>query len=261
MNSGINKVAEKIVPKLTSKISAIKKGLGEIVAGLKKAADSSIFRSKYISNKIAQKQVNKLLSDNADELLDKSLKQLPPDILEDVNGQKMTKEALKRIARDEKDGTVLGYIKYADETIQIVKNNKMLGIKFDPSKYHTVTIPGELTSDRNGNFLKAAEQLKEKLLKNPAKIPESLAVALRNKGVDLEELMPRDLVSIIRRSDMVLHENADKLTVSLVPRAVHKHVSHMGGVSLAKYVESGLGAEHFDKLIPDQITGAVAPAY
>ena len=253
INSGINKVAEKIVPKLTSKISAIKKGLGEIVAGLKTAADSTIFHSKYISKKTAHKMVQKAISDKADELLDGSLKQLSPDNIVDVNGQKITKKALKNIAEDAKEGAVLGYVKYENETIKIVKYNNNVSVLFDPEKYMQVRIPGGITPDRNINFEKAAEQFKELWLEDPTKVPESLAAAIRNKGMDLEEMMPKDLVNIIKTSDYVIHENIDGITVSLVSRTMHEKVSHTGGVSIAKHVKSVLGAEYFDKLISDPL--------
>ena len=99
--------------------------------------------------------------------------------------------------------------------------------------------------------------LKEQWLDDPSLIPESIAAAIRSRGKDLEDLMPGDLVSIIQRSDWVIHENMDRISATLVPRAIHQDVKHMGGVGLAKYLKSHMGMEYFDRLVSTAATGSV----
>ena len=257
MGPGVRKTAEKFLPKLTKKVSAIKLNVGTAVNSMKKAADNTIFHSQYISRKIADKQIHRLISKNVDELMDKSISNLSVENMVDINGDEMTKEALKKIAANAQDGAILGYFKEGDELIQIVKKNSMVSIVFDPTKYQTVAVPGGLTPDRSINFETVAEKLKNQWLDDPSMVPESIASAIRNKGMDLEELMPQDLVSIIQRSDWVIHENMDRLTATLVPRSIHQHVKHMGGVGLAKYLKSHMGMEFFERLVSAAATGTV----
>jgi len=133
----------------------------------------------------------------------------------------------------------------------------MVSIVFDPVKYQTVAVPGGLTPDRSVNFEAVAIKLKDQWLDDPSLIPESIASAIRDKGMDLEEFMPRDLVNIIQGSDWVIHENMDKLTATLVPRSIHEHVKHMGGVGLAKYLKCHMGMEYFESLVSAAATGSV----
>ena len=259
MGPGVRKTAERYLPNLTKKVSAIKLNIGSAVNSMKKAADNTIFHSQYISRKIADKQIQRLISKNVDELMDKSVSNLSVGNMVDINGEEMTKEALKKIAADAQDGALLGYFKEGDELIQIVKKNSMVGIVFDPTKYQTVAVPGGLTPDRSINFEAVAKELKKQWLDDPSMIPESIVIAIQNKGMDLEELMPKDLVNIIQSkgSEWVIHENMDRLTATLVPRSIHKHVKHMGGVGLAKYLKCHMGMEFFERFVSAAATGTV----
>ena len=257
ISPAIKKLVDKLPAKLTNKVSAIKRGVGNAIKGLKEKADNTIFHSEYITRKIGDRQIKRLISQNSDELMDKSINNLSVDNMVDVNGNKMTKEALKSIAADAEDGAILGYFKHGDDLIQIVKKNSMVSIVFDPSKYQSVALPGGLTADRSLNFENVATLLKEQWLDDPSLIPESIAAAIRSRGKDLEDLMPGDLVSIIQRSDWVIHENMDRISATLVPRAIHQDVKHMGGVGLAKYLKSHMGMEYFDRLVSTAATGSV----
>ena len=99
----------------------------------------------------------------------------------------------------------------------------------------------------------AAKLLKENWLDDPSQMPESIKKALQDSNLELEDLMPEDLVEIIRKSDWVLHENVDLKTVTLVARKVHDFakggVFHMGGYGLAKYLKEHMGAEFFDRFL------------
>jgi len=88
-------------------VGAIKRGVGNAIKGLKEKADNTIFHSEYITRKIGDRQIKRLISQNSDELMDKSINNLSVDNMVDVNGNKMTKEALKSIAADAEDGAIL----------------------------------------------------------------------------------------------------------------------------------------------------------
>ena len=254
---GIKKAAEKVFPKLTSKISALAKSVGSAIYGLKKLADSSIFHSKYISDKLALKQLAKLLTNGDEMLAKKAFDNLSKSDIVDANGNLISKDKLMDLFDVAEDGAVLGYFKKNNEMVQIVKKNGMVGIVFDSAKYQTVTLPKVLVSDRGINYAEAAKILKEQWLNNPALIPESIAAAIKNKGMSLEDLMPEDLVSIIQKSDWVVHENIDMKSITLVPRNIHEEISHMGGVGLAKFLKSHMGFEFFERFVSAAATGVV----
>lgn len=251
------KLTEKLPEKLTSRVSVIKSKISDSLHSLKEAADSSIYHSERLSEKIANKQLQRLVSNNSDELLNDSINQLSKDAMIDMDGNEITKEALKRLSSDADDGTTLAFFVKEGERIPIVKKNSMVGVVFDLSKYQNVSIPGGLSANRVDNFVKAAEILKERWLDDPSLIPDSIMTAIKNAGVDLEDLMPGKLSDIIRSSTWVMHENIDKLTISLVPRAMHSEISHMGGVALEKYIKSHMGKELCDRLVSSLSTDAV----
>ena len=258
---GIQKMAEEVFPKLTEKASKFTAGFGKKIYELKKVADSSLFHSAYISRRVAERQAQKLIQYNSDELIKKAFDNLGVESIVDKDGNTLSKEAVKKLFEEADDGAILAYFKNGTEFVQIVKKNGMVGIVFDPSKYQTITIPGGLTADRSLNFEEAAKILKKQWLDDSSLIPESLAAAIKNSSVDLEDMMPEDLVSIIQKSDWVIHENIDLMTITLVPRAAHEGLSHMGGVGLAKYLKGHMGKEFFDRLLSAAATGVVQAAF
>ena len=257
----MKKMAEKYIPKLTQKVSAIKQSADKMIHEMKATVDASILHSQYLSAKIANKQLKKLTSRNADELLDESIDSLHTKDMFDVDDKMLSKEALKKVAIDAEDDTILGYFKKGDEIVQIVKKNSMVSIVFNPEKYQTIYIPDGLTSDRSVNFEKFAEILKKEWLDDSSLIPESIALAIRNRGIEIEELSPQSLVSVIQKSEWVIHENMDKLSATLVPRAIHQEIKHMGGVGLSKYLKSHMGKEFFDRFVSAAATGIAVFAH
>lgn len=253
----ITKVATNLIPKLTNKVSAAKKAISKILYSLKEVADSSPFHSDRMSKKIAERQLKRLVSENVDEFMDNSIKRLGVKNMVNVDKEEMTKEMLKKLAIDANDGDLLGYFKYDDELVSIVKKNSIIGIEFDPSKYQSVIIPNGLTADRSINFSRAAEIYKKQWLQDSSKIPDSISKAINKTGIDLEEMMPEKLVELIKGSDFVMHENIDKLSITLAPRAIHEKISHMGGVALEQYIKSHMGKEFFDRLVSVAATGAI----
>ena len=261
---GVNKAAEKIAPNLTAKVSKLSAKFGTVIYKLKKAADSTVFHSDYISRKLAEKQLARIIEDGSDELVKKSIDNLSKSDIVDVNGEILTKDSLSKLFDEADDGAVLAYFKKGDELVQIVKKNGMVGIVFDPSKYQTITLPKGLVDDRGINFEEAAKILREQWLDDPSLIPESLAESIKRSGIDLEDMEPEKLKDIIQKSDWVLHENIDLETITLVPEAIHSvaegGISHMGGVGLVKYLKSHMGFEFFERLISAAATGAVQGA-
>ena len=248
LNTVTNRLAEKLPKTITDKARAIKLNAIDILKEMKERADSSLFHSEYISRKMAERQIGRLVSQNSDELMDKSINTLSADNIYDVQGVKINKDKLKSIAKDATDGATVAYFEYGDEFAEIIKKNSMVGVVFD-QKYQTVIIPGGLTENRGVNFENVATLLKEQWIDTPDLIPKSIAEAIADIG-QVEELMPRDLVRIIQSNkDWVIHENIDRISATLVPRNLHSDIKHMGGVGLAKYLKSHMGKEYFDRLV------------
>ncbi len=253
----VKRIAEKMTPKFSKMLSSIKQGIGNAINGMKKVADNSVFHSQYISKKMAEKQVRRLLAREADKMLDDSVKQLPSDNLYDINGKPITKDMIKEAAKDAKDGAVVGFVKKGEETIKIVKNSNMVGVVFDSSKYMTIEVPEGLTYNRPDNFAKAAQIYKNHWLIDASSMPDEIAEAISRHGYTLEQLSSDRIVSLFQETGWTIHENLDMLTTTLVPTNVHMHVSHMGAVGLGQYIKSNVATEYFDRLVSIAATGGV----
>ncbi len=249
--------AYKLAPKLTKNVSKFAKGLGKGLTKLKSVADSTPFHSKYISNKIAFKQLARLQSEGSDRLKTKSLNHLKATGILDKDNNPITKETLEKIFKKASDGSVIGYFDMGDELVEIVKKNGIVGVVFDNSKYQTVFLEAGLVADRSTNFKEAVIELKKSWLKDSTQIPESIAEAIKATNMDLEDIGVDALVKIIKKSDMVLHENVDMQTITLVSRALHEEIKHMGGYALAKDLKYHMGKEYFERFISAAANGAV----
>ncbi len=256
----VKKMGEKIFPNLSKKTSSFAKAFtkkaGSLLYNMKEVADNSVFHSKYISNKMAWRQINRLLAEDSDELATKSLNAFTNNKeLLDVNDNVITKDQLRDLFNNANDNEVIAKIKIDDEIIDVVKKNSMVSIVFDKTKYPTVELPNRIVADREENFEEAAKLYKQLWLDDPSQMPESIRKSLQDNNLELEDLMPEDLVDVIQKSDMVLHENADMKTITLVSRALHDKaekwggIAHMGGYGLAKYLKEHMGAEFFDRFL------------
>lgn len=257
----VAKLSQKLFPKLTKNVSAFAKKVGKEVGkklyAFKQVADASPFHSKYIANKIAFKQLARLQAEGADWLEEKSFSHLNNKNILDANKNPITKETLEKTFKEATDGTVIGYFDMGDEVIEIVKKNGMVSVLFDNSKYQTVFIKAGLVADRDINFEEAAKELKKAWVNDPSQIPDSISTAIKRTNIDLEDMEPEKLVDIIRKSDWVLHENPDMQSISLVSRAIHKEIKHMGGYGLAKNLKYHMGREFFERLVSSAASGAV----
>ena len=249
----LQKLGKTVFPNLSKKVSALSGKFGELIIGLKKVADASPFHSEYISKKLSHRELLRIMDEGSDGLMKKSFDSLKKDGIIDENGDVITKEALEQVFKTAEDGATIGYFKLDDELIHIVKKNGAVGIVFDPQKFQTVTLPFDLINNRNDNFAEAAKILKKQWLDDPSTMPNSLAEAIKNSGIELESMEPEKIVDIIRKSDWVLHENIDLKTVTLVSRSLHDKaeggIAHMGGFALAKYLKEHMGHIFFERLV------------
>lgn len=268
LGKGAGIVANKIAPKLTTTVckklsdvaGIITVPIGNALAKLQKAADGSVFYSKYIANAMTFRQLARLVDDGVDELADGAIHQVARNNLVDTEGNPLTEEALRKLFNNAKDGEVIAQIVKGKDVIDVVKQNGIVGIFFDPEQYITVDI-SRLVDDRDINMLEAVKKIKEVWLEDPITMPAAISTAIRESGDTLETITPNKLLSIIRtRSNgFVLHENIDMRTVTLVTRELHDTMeggfSHMGGVALAKYVKAHMGSAYFERLMAAAATG------
>ena len=106
-----------------------------------------------------------------------------------------------------------------------------------------------MVDNRDENFKKAAEKFLEDWKANPDKVPESISQAIKEQGKELEDITADGLVDIIQKSDWVMHENLDLKTITLVPRALHDKVKHLGGFAIAKHIKKMISSKYFDRLL------------
>ena len=253
----ISGLTEKIFPnlskKVSKKISEIASDISKGIYKLKDAVDSGPFHSQYISNKIAWRQIERILEEGDDKLAKKAITEISKNEVLDVNDNVISKETLKELFNKASDGDIIGKIKVNGEVIDVIKKNGIVSVMFDSNKYQTVTLSGRLVADRDKNMLKATELYKKSWLEDPSKIPESIGKALKDNGLDLEDIDAEKLLSIIKKSTMVMHENADLMTITLVSKEIHSFknggVFHMGGFGLAKYLKEHMGTEFGDRLL------------
>lgn len=244
----ISPATKKIFPKLTQKVSVVVKKTTGFLGNLKAVVDDSIFHSKYIANKMAFRQLYKII-DAGDEILQKkSFDELATKVI-DVEGKSVNKDTLLQLFKNADDGTVLAFIKVGDETIDVVKQSGMVGILFD-GKYQTVNI-GRIVNDRDSNFIVAANEYIKLWKSDPTQIPTSIKNAMDISGINVKDMEPRRLVAIVKNKNngWVFHENIDLQTITLVPRDIHAEVSHMGGFGLAKYLKVHMGREFFERFL------------
>ncbi|WP_026518621.1 hypothetical protein [Butyrivibrio sp. MC2021] len=256
--SGAEILTDKLFPNLVIKtpkvLQTVGNAINDALTGLKEVADDSVFHSEYISRKLSWKQLELFLNENTDELANLSLKNLTrTKEIVDLDGNVISKETLKELFENAADGDVIGRIKIDDDVIDVVKKNNIVSIMFDESKYQTVTLTNRLTPNRTDNFDDAAEKFKDSWIKDPSKIPESIKKILSDNNKKLEDLSNRELANIIQSSDMVMHENPDLMTITLVSRKLHDAseggISHYGGVALAGYIKSHMGTSFFDEIL------------
>ncbi len=257
----VKKMGEKVFPNLSKKTSsfakAFSKKTGSLLYGMKEFADKQpVFHSKYISNKMAWRQINRLLAEDSDELATKSLNAFTNNKeLLDVNDNVITKETLRELFDKAQNNEVIAKIKIDDEVVDIVKVNSMVSIVFDKTRYPTVELPNRIVADREDNFEEAAKIYQQLWKDDPSSMPDSIRKVLQEDELELVDITPKKLVDEIQKSDMVLHENADMKTITLVSRALHDKskewggIAHMGGFGLANYLKEHMGAEFFDRFV------------
>ncbi len=285
------KVSDELAPKVAKTASKISSevadsssnAIGGFFKKLKNKSDDLFYRLKYGISRAEFDKIVELSAKRGDVILEapikalrKNFNQLTKKGFESVNGKTINKFAdfLELVAENE-NGDVLGrYIvknNGVDEVIAVFKRNGVADLEFDITKYLKV-FPENLTTNRDNNFVQAAQLYREAWLNNKIKIPKEIENSLLEafpgyKNIDdlLEfadsNLVDKKMVDIVKKSSWVFHEGLDG-SVSLVPRALHDKVkgyhgiSHMGLVSYLKTLKSTYGTENFS----DYLT-AVANGY
>lgn len=248
------KAGKHLFPNLSEKVADSSKILsekfGKKLYALKDAADSSIFHSEVIAHKMSMKLVQQAIKEGDEVLLKKAFDKLGVDDLYDASGNRIVKDAdLLKLIKDAPEDKVVAYFKVNDEIVKVKKHNQAVGIFFDKKTNLTVEIPNGLTKHRDKNFEKTAEVLIDKWSKNSSTMPQSIKDALEKEGTTIQKVSTTKLVDIIQSSDLVIHENLDLKTISLVSREVHRKISHFGGVGLEKYLKSHMGKEMFERFL------------
>lgn len=199
----VNKTANAIAPKLITKVSAFfdqTSGLiltkaGKAFATLQEAANSTPFYSRYIANAMAFRQLAKLVDNGMDDLTEKSIANLTKNGLVDPQGNPLTKDALRKMLKDAKNGDVIATLGDIKDGVTVVKRNGIVGIEFDPDQYLTVNIT-RVVDDRDINFKAAAEKIKAEWIDSPEVVPASISSAIRQKGKTVQNIEVEDLVDI-----------------------------------------------------------------
>ena len=236
--------------KLISKLRMAPGKLGKPLTALKKSADGSVLHSEYVSKKIAER----IKLEKASELLSVSLNSLRKSDIVDKNGKIISKEVIKELAQTAQDNELLGYFLVGGEFVEIKKMNSVVGVFFDSSKYQSVNLPKGLVSDRQLNFEEAAKLFKKDWISDPSEIPDPIAKKIEESGKALADIEPRKLVELIQNSEMVLHENIDLKSITLVARTVHDKanemgVGHFGGYGLAKHLKEYMAEKYYDRFL------------
>lgn len=270
----ITKAGKKLFSKLSKKTSKLTAALSKKLYGMKAVADSSVFHSEYISRKISSRQRERIIKNIPNDLKKKSLKSLKNVDILDTDGNKISKETLEELFDKADNNTIIGKYKIGDEVISIKKENGIVGIVFDESKYQSVELAEGIkyklgstkSQQRKENFEAAATEFKKRWVNNPEEIPDTIMDAMKRKGYSLEtieDIDPKEIVSIVRdtKNGWVFHENIDMKTITLAPRVLHDKarggISHMGGFGLAKYLKNHMGFEFFERFVSSAATGVV----
>jgi len=286
--TGISKAAKKVADKMspaliaattkfTKPIKAVGNAIGDTFNKLKKKADNSVFSLQRATTKKIEAKKLQLITLNKDKkLTKKSLKFLKSDGILDNNNNPISKKTLEKNFKKFKDGEIMAkYRLEIDgqiEEVFIIKKNSTFGIKFE-NKHTSVTLDKIFSINRKENFTNASLKLIDLWKENSSSMPKEIKDKLLEEfpGYTIEQILQESqpkilankLVSIVEKSSYVFHEESDLLTISLVPRALHDKarkgnhgVSHMGGISILKYIKSEIGEKNFAQLIVKAVNGA-----
>ena len=173
----------------------------------------------------------------------------------------MSTKDLEKAFYNHKNGETIGKIINNELDVDVIKNNNAISISF-AKHFDSVELLKGLGDNRTRNLVEACELLKAKWINDINTMPKDIydeMVKMFPKET-LETMSGNQLLSVIRKSEWVLHENIDLKTVSLVPRMFHDKVngysgiSHLGGFSVAKYYKSTIiGKTFFENLV--QVAG------
>ncbi len=271
----ITKVATKISPKLESASSKfsktltnVKNAVGDRINVLKKKFDSSIFYSERLAKKAREKVLTNLNKAQRDAAFELSFGKGTADAKKvmDANGNYFTRETLKKTALNAKNGDIIGYIEVDGVRCPIKKDLNFYSLDMR-DKYPTVSahkyssLETSAKKIREERLAVARKDFRDYFLENSNEIPDEIRKAIKSKYPDksIEE-------SIKSMSDTAwektlgashaLHENIDG-TVTLIPKNIHKAISHIGGASVESFAKQHMGSYYFETFVQAAANGAV----
>ena len=250
----VTALSEKVFPKVSSRISDFSNNIASQLTRLKTVADHSAFHSEYVANKMAFRQLARLI-DGSDELQRKTIRHLSNLDMVDADGNIVTKKMIGDLLDETQDGTVIAYINLDQGAVKVINRGGLPDMVFDGQ---SVTLD-RLVDNRTTNFTHAAEKLKEKWMADPSQIPQSIKAAISDSGVELANMSAAKLRGILRNrsNGYVLHESIDMKTVTLVSIELHDAVKHMGGYGVAKFIKACMGSVYFDRFLAAASSGLV----
>ncbi|MCR5459250.1 MAG: HNH endonuclease [Acetatifactor sp.] len=256
----IKEASIRINPTVKKKLSKLQKVIAKKIKNFEKWADGTKLHSEYISEKITDKQLEKLLEEGSKYLKDKSIKKLSLNDMFDMNDKPISKSELSELFDEAPDNTVLAYFKVDEDIIEVVKVNGIVSVRTDETKYLTVELDSWLNANkysRDDNLKNAVEKIKKVCSKDSERIPEVLADAIEKSNVKLEDMSVSKLHEMIKKSGLTLHENGDMKTITLMPRKIHESIKHMGGFGLAKHLKFHQGHERLSSFISAASMGTI----
>lgn len=222
--------------------------------GAKKKADIGIdldYDADTSKPKVSRKKIQAV----NERLFKKGVKNAPKSFVDEATGETINFNNMTDkldYFRNKADG-IVGYIEGDDGVFYIIKKESKISALGDPKKFSTTTIDG-MTANRNINIPKAIESFKKDWLNNIDSMPPEVKNGLIQEfaGSSVEEALEgcsiTKLTKIINQHFEV-HELIDLKTVQLIPKSLHKSVSHMGGRSLAEFIETYFGTQYLSKYV------------
>ena len=277
LSESAGKIAKKLSPslrkslsKFAKPISSLGNSIGDGIQKLKKKADSSIFYSKYLGGKQADKAFKLLTKAERDEAFRYSFGKgkMALERVVDGKGNVIGETKLKGIFNQAKNGDILGYIDEGGMKIPVVKWNNFVSIA-GQDNFPTVKVIksyNKYTSKaiRDEMWPQARENLRKRFVDAPNEIPENLYKAIKNAYPDVEvtdaiKTMNSTQWKTILGANGALHENLDG-TVSYMPKEIHQNIGHCGAVCMELWIKQHMGNFYFETFTSAAASGAVIGA-
>lgn len=249
--NGVKKLATKVAPKLTKKISNFIYSHQITVGG----------KSMQTTPETMTNSVNRGASDSASNMSVDSrktvfntkaaVKHLPGPkneyfAIADNNGNIISKAELLNnngngylVLKNEKAVEKYGALfvdRYGNSLTRVPIRNGYVQFQNFNSVIVNVGSDKVLVANRSQNFKMFDDCLKETLIKYPDSITPDVMNYFRNLGVDFDNLTYSDFKTMRSILNKTWHEGENRATGILIDTTLHHAISHMGGYSLAKAI-------------------------